>query len=258
MQQKFKINVISLVDQVDRRSKIQKLLHSNTIEWSFVDAISGKNIAAWLHLYDQPRRLKALGYDMRNNEIACFLSHRMAWQNCVRDAMPYLVLEDDVKLAAPLHDIDHVVPVIHEICEYLGDELFIRLGNSHYSSKHVPLHRLGNGLDIVRFENDPLSAFAYLISPAVAQKLLKHSEKFFTPVDDFMWRGWEHGCRLLDMSDDIIFTSDEGNPSNIGDRSKPKIGILQKISREYYRFFDNKNKIVYERDVLKKISNHSK
>ena len=252
MAQVFKINVISLAHQRDRREKMCLLLENSEREWAFVDAISGNDIAPYAHLYDRQRRLKVLGYDMKPNEIACVLSHRQAWENCVRDGVPYLVLEDDVLVATPFEDFNATVPVADAICHAMGDALFARLGNSRARGMKVDVHAVGHGIDVVRYEKDPLSSFAYLLSPQIARQLLRGSERFFVPVDNFMWRGWEHGCCMYDVNPHVMTTSDVDNPSSIGDRRKPRIGLARKARREYYRFFDNKDKLLYEQTMLKK------
>lgn len=255
MAQTFKINVISLRSQPERRAKMQALLDGVQREWSFVDAISGKDIAPFAHLYDRQRRLNVLGYDMKPNEIACVLSHRQAWENCVRDGVPYLILEDDVQVGDGFADFNAIVPVADAICESLGDRLLARLGNTRPRGQHVPVYSGISGVEIRRYEKDPLSAFSYLISPRIAVQLLKSSEDFFVPVDDFLWRGWEHGCCIYDISPALIVTTEEGNPSSIGDRCKPKLSFKGKIKREYHRFFDNKNKIFFEKKIIKELMN---
>lgn len=250
MKQNFEIRVISLVDQLDRRSKISSILNTKPLRWGFMDAVSGKNIAPYIELYDRKRRLKALGYEMRDNEIACFISHRKVWQECVQSQKTYLILEDDIKLSPQISGTEEVVDLIHGLILERGEELYVRLGILRKGLKFAVRGKLNAHVDLVRFEKDPLTAMAYVISPQIAEKLLQASERFFTPVDDFMWRGWEHQCCLLDVLPSIFYTSDEDTPSNIGDRAKPQIGLFKKIKREYHRLMDNKNKIAYEKKML--------
>lgn len=254
-QHDFKIQVVSLAHQHDRRAKMTQLLAGVDREWSFLDAISGKDIAPYAHLYDQEKRRKVLGYDMKPNEIACVLSHREIWKHCVRDNVPYLILEDDVKVAADLPDFNAVIPLAQSLCARMGDQLFVRLGNSRARGEKVPVCHLPDSRELVRYLEDPLSSFAYMVSPQVAARLIEGSEHFFMPVDNFMWRGWEHGCVMHEVFPQAIITSEEDNPSSIGDRSKPKIGLWQKVRREYYRFFDNKDKVLFERSVINQIKN---
>lgn len=234
---------------------MRALLNDQGVEWAFQDAIAGSTLASALPCYDQRRRLQLLGYDMRRNEIACFLSHRNAWKACVQAGRPALVLEDDVQLGEGIAQFAQLVPLVHELIDYLGERTLVRLGNGRFRQQCVPLHPLGQGVQLVRFKGDPLSAFAYVLTPHVATKLLQASETFFVPVDDFLWRGWDHGCTMLDLSRDVLFTSDDDNSSTIGDRSKPPLSLWQKAKREYYRSLDKREKTRYEAQVLQSIQN---
>lgn len=258
--QNFDICVISLPDQHVRREKIRKIFAPHTAAWSFVDAIAGKDLSpshpAWTH-YHQSKRVGMVGYDMRPNEIACFLSHQKAWQRCVDNQTPTLILEDDIKIKEKL-DFEEFIATTNQACTFLNANFIIRLGNTHYKTKNTILKKISESFSLARYQEDPQSAFAYLISPQTAAKLLRHSEKFFTPVDNFMWRGWEHSCHVLDIVPDLVYTSEEDNPSNIGDRSKPKISLVKKIRREILRPVLNRGKKFYELTALKKIQSSIK
>ncbi|MEG2999759.1 MAG: glycosyltransferase family 25 protein [Comamonas sp.] len=251
MQQNFEIRVISLVDQKDRRDKVSSILDAQPLRWRFMDAVSGKNISEYMVHYDRARRLKALGYGMKDNEIACFISHRKVWQECVEAQKPCLILEDDIKLSDSVLHAGEVVEFVNNLILDQADAVYVRLGFLRKDLNFVSVKKINSHIALVRFEKDPLTAMAYVISPQIAAKLLHASERFFTPVDDFMWRGWEHQCCLLDVFPAIFYTSDEDTPSNIGARVKPRIGLFEKMKREYYRFFDNKNKVLYEKKMLK-------
>ena len=112
---------------------------------------------------------------------------------------------------------------------------------------------INDTLQLVRYKTNPSSAFAYLISPDAAESLILHSEKFFTPVDDFMWRGWEHNCHIVDLKPDLIITNDIGNPSDIGDRKKPPITIRKKIRREINQSLERIKRKRYEKSAAKNI-----
>lgn len=240
----FEVRVISLPDQVQRREKMNNIL-KNIVDWRFVDAISGKEISHEIEFYDRNRRLKVFGYDMRINEIACFMSHRKTWEECALSDKNFLILEDDINI--PLDaDGGMVHGMINSISDAIGEKLLVRLGNSELRSEKAKVCDIDANYSIYRYHRDPLGAFAYLLSPDVARDLLASSLRVFTPVDDFMWRGWEHGCVMYDLAPHFFTTQEEGNPSTIGNRSKPKIALRKKIVREWYRFLDVKNKKKYE------------
>ena len=250
--QNFEVRVISLLKQEKRREKMALVLDGQ-LDWKFTDAIAGSEIS-WNHnIYDQNRRIKIFGYDMKINEIACFLSHRLVWEECVLSNKYFLVLEDDIQFVKGLGGHD-VKTIINELIKTQGFNLFSRLGNSEIRSEKVKFFDIDHRFSLSRYKKDPLGAFAYVISPKVASNLLQNSKKIFTPVDDFMWRGWEHESEIYDVLPKIFFTEEEGNPSSIGDRKKPEINFLRKISREWFRYFDVKKKKMYEGTVFKKAS----
>jgi glycosyl transferase, family 25 len=256
MSQNFEIHVISLKNQTQRREKIEAILEGQGLKWSFFDAIAGGDISIYLGMYDREKRLRNLGYDLRINEIACFISHRTLWEACVRQGVPFLILEDDIKINQGVGDFAQAAQIVHLIIEKIKPEyLFVRLGNL-FDRKFQVLQKISDDFDIVRYQRDPSTAMGYIISPQVAEILLAQSEKFFCAVDNYMWRGWEHGCCLLDVSPALFFTSDADTPSSIGDRSKPAIGLLKKIKREYFRALDGAQRSRYEKKIIKELLKH--
>ena len=244
MPQNFEIRVISLKNQLDRREKINNLFNNKNIRWSFFDAISGKDIQPFLHMYDRKKRLQTPGYDLRDNEIACFLSHRAVWQECLKENKSFLILEDDVSINTSLpHFLDSINSIIETVAE---NNLFIRLGNT-FKKKSIKVHSINKNLNITRYYKDPYGGFGYLISPLIAKNLVDNSNIFWTPVDDFLWRGWDHDSCLLDIWPSLISTSDIDNPSSIGDRKKPKISLFKKIKREFFRTIENNQKNTYQK-----------
>lgn len=257
MSQKFEIHVISLKSQIQRREKIAALFEGQGLQWSFFDAIGGADIADYLRMYDRETRLRNLGYDLRVNEIACFISHRTLWEACVRQGVPFLILEDDVKINQWVGDCARAAHMVDALMEKIKDEyLFVRLGNL-FERKFQTLKKIADGCDLVRYQRDPSTAMGYIIAPQVAQRLLVHSEKFFCAVDNYMWRGWEHGCCLLDVAPAVFFTSDADTPSSIGDRKKPAIGFLKKIKREYFRALDAAQRSRYEKSIIKELQKNA-
>lgn len=257
MSQKFEIRVISLVNQIDRREKITDLFCDKKLNWSFFDAISGKEIDAYASRYDKKRRLRNLSYDLKPNEIACFISHRKVWEECVRKNVPFLILEDDIKINNNFFVFQDLEKIVNLIIEKFREEfLFVRLGNL-FHRKFYPIIPVTEGVDIVRYFRDPSTAMGYILSPHVANKLLIGSERFFCAVDNYMWSGWEHDCCLLDLYPGLFFTSDLDTPSSIGDRSKPRISFIRKMKREYYRLINNIIRSRYERDIIFEIKNNA-
>lgn len=257
MSQKNRIVVISLGSAIYRREGMRRLFHGSGAAWEFIDAIKGSDLDNLGDYYNEPRRMKLLGYPMRPNEVACFLSHRLAWEECVKKNQTTLVLEDDAR--ATEENIKNIDKIINDISVALGDEyLFVRLG-SLLHRKYAKVCNIKHVGDVIKCKKDPLTTMAYILSPCIAEKLLVGSQSFFMPVDEYMWRGWMHGCNLLDFHPNLFSASDEDTPSTIGNRTKLQISTFKKIRREYFRLKDRLNSMLYvERSIkeMHKVLNH--
>lgn len=246
------VKVISLSNAQNRRKTMSDILNQTDLKWSFLDAVSGADVGLDHPSYDRTQRLKTPGYDMKVNEIACFMSHRKAWAECVQHNEPVLVLEDDVQISAdfPLEKINYLIELI---ISKAPKNSIPRLGHGKIKSETASVLKINEIINFIRCRKDPLGAFSYIVTPDVAKKLLNTSSKFSVPADDFLWRGWENGCFVLDLSREIFFTTDINNPSTIGDRKKPEISLLKKISREFYRAKENKIKNKFEKKLFEEL-----
>lgn len=235
MKNDFQIRIISLLNQNERRQKMSSLFDNSDHQWRFFDAISGINIDPYLEHYDRPRRMKFPGHDLTKNEIACFISHREVWKECIESGTKFVVLEDDASVVRDGFDISYLKILIDAISPHLERDVVVRLGHGAYKNDYFRIGELCGDFSLVRYQRDPLCALAYVITPEVAQRLVSHSQKFFLPVDDYMWNGNESGCRVFDISPVYFSTPLENNPSTIGSRKKNKQSLLFKIKREIYR-----------------------
>ena len=74
----------------------------------------------------------------------------------------------------------------------------------------------------------------YLITKEGARALLRCSEAFWCPVDDYMNLEHIHGCLMLHFEPEIAEHRD-GGVSLIGRREKPPVGLKTRIVREALR-----------------------
>lgn len=252
MKNDFQIRIISLVNQNSRRQKMADLFINSNYHWRFFDAIPGAEIDSYLGSYDRRQRMKFPGHDLTPNEIACFLSHREVWKECIAAGVNFVILEDDVSIARDAFDISYLQTLMDELSSCLVDDMVVRLGHGNYKKGYFLLNELSHDFSLVRHQRDQLGAFSYVITPLVAQRLVKNSQKFFLPVDDYMWNGNQSQCRVLDINPVYFSTQLENNPSTIGDRKKKKQTIWFKLKREIYRAIyvrklrKNENKIIKE------------
>ncbi len=197
---KMKCYFINLDRSVDRRQFMEEQFRylqtqvpegsMELIRISAVDAgkLDEETIAAhYMKKYNSfnarffPNVLSGVG--MSAGEIACFLSHRKCWQQIIQADDDYaVVFEDDVvfseKAGAFLSDTAWI-PVDADIVKL---EVLTRKIITAVSPEKVC-----QGKEIFRLYSSSLGTAAYVISKKAAQKFLQMSEKFYIPVDHFMF-----------------------------------------------------------------------
>jgi glycosyl transferase family 25 len=182
--------------------------------------------------YDHPRRLRELGYGLTKGEIGCFLAHRAAWEAIVRRGETCLILEDDARLESRL--VAHLGKSSEAIS---GRPMLIRF----YSVKH-PKHktwrRLEGGFELVRPLSPGGSTVAYMLTPECARALVEGSRSFWLAVDEYMDDEASHGAPILHGFPEWVRHEDEG-ASLVGARTKPPMGALRKVGREWRRLLRN-------------------
>lgn len=108
---------------------------------------------------------------MRPAEVACFLSHKAAWQYVLDTGKPWLILEDDALLSHKTADI--LVALFSRISEVD----YINLETRHrckWISKKAEVFIAG--YELRRLYQDRTGAAAYILCPSGAQKLLNRAE----------------------------------------------------------------------------------
>lgn len=168
---------------------------------------------------------------MSNNVIACFLSHRKAWQFIVDNNFDSaLIFEDDASidpiffkqaLQIGLNNLRQNFIIRFKLNQPKKIESFFGLYNSDIYIPLIP---------------PPVTA-SYLISKESAQKLLDSSKKFDRPVDDFLklakytniYSGEIYPSGIKEISHDL-------GGSTINYKSEAD-SLLQKIKREIERLY---------------------
>jgi glycosyl transferase family 25 len=117
-------------------------------------------------------------------ELACFLSHRVAWRRVVNSGRSALVVEDDVLLS------DNLVPVLSQLdCPHEPVAFNIE---TCYARKVVDRKAdsasLPSGYRVRPIHFDCGGSAAYVITPSAAQLYLDHSERCIGLVDAYMNR----------------------------------------------------------------------
>lgn len=214
--------VISLTRSIDRRELATQSLSEKGHPWKFVDAIDGKKLVFPLKSYPQNKVQRLLGYQLSSNEIACYLSHRLTWEACVKSNQITLVFEDDFKL---LNSFDDVIENL------LGDNSkweLVRLQTLGSSTFKV-VQEFPN-FQLVDNHHDPVGATAYVLKPSAAAKLLLHSEYIYEPVDHFLEHTEKHGIQMLAAYPyPVTITGADSTIVDRNDERKPIKGLRKRL-----------------------------
>jgi len=116
------------------------------------------------HYYDWQRPL-------RKSEVACYFSHRLAWEKVLANGQPALILEDDALLCS------HTKEILDSLQNNKSAELVtleIRGRKKYVAKKSQSINKKN---DLVRLYQDKTGAAAYIVWPSAAKKLLSHENK---------------------------------------------------------------------------------
>ncbi|WP_060604224.1 glycosyltransferase family 25 protein [Aureimonas altamirensis] len=114
-------------------------------------------------------------------ELACFLSHRAAWQRAVDADAPLLVLEDDAVLSPRLPQVLRAAMATGGMeflnLEDFGKRRFVRRAGARPLTEDVTA---------VPLARDKAGSAAYIVWPAGAKRLLALASRRAAPADAFL------------------------------------------------------------------------
>ena len=159
----MQIFVINLPSAIERRQLQQDQLTKLGLEYEILDATSVEDIDETTytkHYFDWQRPL-------RKTEIACYYSHRAAWNKIIKSERPALILEDDAILSK-------YVPKLLDNLNKTENTDFITLENR---SRKKFVARSYIDIDcnskLIRLYQDRTGAAGYILWPTGAQKLIQ-------------------------------------------------------------------------------------
>jgi len=164
---KMQIFVINLPRATERRmfqeGQFKRLsLKFHLLEATCVNKISDETYQKHYRDWQRP---------LRKTEVACYYSHRFAWEKVIETGKPALILEDDALLSKR-------TPEVLKILDEINDADIIQLevrGRKKLISRNginiTPNHQL------LRLYLDRTGAAGYALWPSGARKLLEHEKK---------------------------------------------------------------------------------
>jgi len=157
------IFVINLTDAVKRRKLQKNQLTKLGLEYKILDATSTDDITKATykkHYFDWQRPL-------RKTEVACYYSHRSAWDRVIRSGKPALIIEDDAILSIFL-------PELLERLNGIKNADLINLENrgrkKFVSRSYVDIECNSK---LLRLYQDRTGAAGYILWPSGANKLIQ-------------------------------------------------------------------------------------
>jgi glycosyl transferase family 25 len=222
--------VISLIRSPQRREKARSELSRTNLNWDFLDAVDGSQLQSAPQEYDVKKVKRLLGFDMTANEIGCFLSHKKAWQICVDNNLPTLVFEDDFIL------LPHFESTVQCLLTEFQHWNLIRLQGLAATQDRV-ITQIGD-ISIVKNDEDPLGATAYLVKPDAAKVLIEHAKDIYEPLDHFLEHEKKHGIEMLAVKPyPVDISKVQTTISDRPDERRPIKGFSKKM-RSMNRFLD--------------------
>ncbi|MBQ0709411.1 MULTISPECIES: glycosyltransferase family 25 protein [unclassified Ochrobactrum] len=186
--------IIHLERATDRQPQVQELIRELPIETEIVNAIDGRTLDTQTinRVYRRSAHSPRYPFALSTNEIACFLSHRKAWQAIVDQRLDAgLVLEDDVELTPEF------AAAYSMACRVLKADSFIRFPFRERESGRVVLTT--ETTRIIEPVPVGLGMVAQLIGQEAAQRLLSATEVFDRPVDTTAQMSWVTGLKPLSV-----------------------------------------------------------
>ncbi|HHQ4453907.1 glycosyltransferase family 25 protein [Aeromonas hydrophila] len=195
---KYETYVVSLKDELSRRTSIEKQLDRLDIKFHFIDAVDLRNIShdiATTHI--KVDALNSIKRAMTKGEVGCALSHLECYENFVSssDSDWAWIIEDDANLDNL--NSESIADLLTSL-NYLDIDVLI-LGYSKLSKdkestfyKMEPLSKLTQSGDILigmPWRNWTCGTVSYLIRRSGAEKMLAYfdDEKVSTVADDWLF-----------------------------------------------------------------------
>jgi GR25 family glycosyltransferase involved in LPS biosynthesis len=232
----MKVNafIIHLKRAVKRGEHVRELMARLPLPSEIIDAVDGQQMsgAEIEAVFSRSLHRPYYPFELRSSEVACFLSHRKAWQAIVDNGLDAgLILEDDVDVddatfAAQLKlAMDSVKP---------GD--YIRFPRWARGEWGRPVFDDGVN-SIIEPRLPGLGMQVQLVGRDAAMALLTATQRFDRPVDTTIQMRWLHPVRILSARPITIREIDfDLGGTIVQNKKKSAFGrIVREIKRPYYR-----------------------
>lgn len=191
---RMKAFVIHLERASGRRPQAEHLRSTLPLPAELLHAVDGLRLSgADFQGVFQPRLHRPrYPFALSRTEVACFLSHRRAWQAIVdQDLDAALIVEDDVDVVATAF-----LEVLAAAIDGLAPEEFVRFPHRDRGEQGRVVRAAG-AARLIEPRMPGLNMQMQLVGREAACRLLRASEAFDRPVDTYVQMRWLHGVRVL-------------------------------------------------------------
>jgi len=237
------IVVISLASALERRDRISKQLGSLGLEFTFFDAVDGSKGHELFRHYNSQKRRREESDDMSPGQLGCYASHYIVWEQCFASERPLIVLEDDAFLFS-----ERFVSFVRAAGSLPERLQCVRLFAPLRKTSR-PLKRVYEtcGIEVFKYRKGHKSTTGYYLTPAGAERLLKHASEWTQPVDLEMDEFWKHGVESYGVHPPCL-TNDQSFDSMIGySRQKAKRKLWVTLYRKTKQMREALARVVHNR-----------
>lgn len=240
----IKVLVISLKKSIERREYITQQLRDQNINFEFFDAIDGKEKDNPIFKrYDYcKRRWLSSGKFPTDGEMGCYASHYSLWKYSAKSQCPIVVLEDDARINK---DASIILECVEKEIEKYG---FLRLEDPIRGE----LIKVQDSASYsISWMSDNFGGLrAYAIAPWAAEGLLRKSERWHFPVDNYVGYNFIHKIESYQLSP---YLADHGAnlETTIQFYEGVKTPLYVKPSRELYTAYRKIRKFMHNYKIKK-------
>jgi glycosyl transferase family 25 len=230
--------VINLAGSDQRWERTSSRLQELGIPFERFEAVDGRvNPHPLFSRYDDELRERYRRKELSGGELGCFASHYLLWQKCTELNKPIVVLEDDLIINTTLNEA-------LKIAEQEIDQLkYLRLAGTYPKPKSFKKLKAIGQFDLTDHIRGPAGTLGYVITPEASEALIRHAEKWFIAVDDYMDRYWWHGVDCYSLMPFPIEVAE--NESDIVRVKKEPQALWLKLRKEFYGLLERLRRYRY-------------
>ncbi|MHC5305714.1 glycosyltransferase family 25 protein [Bartonella sp. LJL80] len=223
--------IIHLERAAERQAQVSRLIGNLPCHAEIIKAVDSRELGkADMQAAYRKRLYKPYyPFQLSANEIACFLSHRAAWQQIVDDNLEAgFVIEDDVELG------DNFLAAFDFAIRHATPQDFIRFPFRQREDGRIIAQ--DGEQRLLKPKRIGLGQVAQLVGREAAAKLLQATRQFDRPVDTTMQLYWQTGVHPTVMLPPCVREiSSELGGSTIKSRRGLWARIYREIARPLYR-----------------------